>query len=140
MTFGPRLGRRGLLRLMAVSGALSVGRLDPFAGAPAAAAQTPALPDDALAGLFRHPASVRAVGRRYIGCSPRPGHPDEWFAALCAERQTDAASLCGCGPAALQGWIDRAVREDFAAGRLVDLDGWQLSETEATICAVLASR
>ena len=34
-------------------------------------------------------------------------------------------------------WVPARVAEDFAAGRVVSVDGWQLSETEARLCAAL---
>jgi hypothetical protein len=33
--------------------------------------------------------------------------------------------------------VVRQIREDFAHGRVVVLDGWVLSETEARLCAVM---
>jgi hypothetical protein len=36
--------------------------------------------------------------------------------------------------------VDRAIRNDFSAGRLVDVDGWQLSETECRLAALAAAQ
>lgn len=140
MKLGAPLGRRSLLRFMVFAGGLSLGGLNPFVGSSAAARDNAAALREALGGLFRHPESVRAVGLAYLRRYPRPGEPEQWLAALCSERGTDVSALCRCGREALRGWVDGAVREDFSAGRLVDLEGWQLAETEATLCAVVARR
>ena len=34
-------------------------------------------------------------------------------------------------------WVPAQVSEDFATGRIVTVDGWQLSQTEAWLCAAL---
>jgi hypothetical protein len=39
---------------------------------------------------------------------------------------------------ALYNWIEQKVREDFKEGRIVVVDGWILSETEARQCALLS--
>jgi len=52
-----------------------------------------------------------------------------------------AACLRHAGrPAAIPpvwGWVAAQVRDDFAAGRIMQVAGWQLSRTEAWLCAVL---
>ena len=140
MTLGASWGRRRVLRLMVLAGGLSLTRLNPFAHSSAAAKEGAGASSAALGGLFRHPESVRAVGLAYLARYPLQGRPEQWLAALCAERGTGMPALCRFARKDLRAWVDGAIREDFAAGRIVDLDGWQLAETEATLCAVAATR
>ena len=140
MKLAASLGRRRVLRLMVLAGGLSVARLNPFASSSAAAEETAAALSDALGGLFRHPESVRAVGLAYLARYPLQGRAEQWLAALCAERDTGMPALCRRDREELRAWVAGAIREDFAAGRIVDLNGWQLAETEATLCAVVATR
>ncbi len=140
MILGARLRRRAVLRLLVFASGLSLGGLSPFHSRSAAAEFSAAALKEALGGLFHDPKSVRAVGLAYLKRYPRQGRPEQWLAALCAARGTQVTALCRCGREELRAWVNEAIREDFAAGRMVDLDGWQLAETEATLCAVVATR
>ena len=140
MNLGTGLGRRSVLRMIVFASGLSLSSLNPFFCPSAAAKESAVALGDALGGLFRNPKSVRALGLAYLERYPRQGRPEQWLAALCDGRGTDVSALCRCGREEQRAWFDGAVREDFAAGRMVDLDGWQLAETEATLCAVVATR
>lgn len=90
-----------------------------------------------LAALGR-PQSAAAVGRRYLA-----GHPQEadraWLAA-----QLDADLRCqDCDPLQaderrLRAGLSRQIRADFARRRVVRVEGWVLSVTEARLCALAA--
>ncbi len=69
---------------------------------------------------------VRRIGIQYRLVVPSENNQDTLRAAI-AQRQ-------GFWP----GWIERQVREDFAAGRTLLVDGWVLSATEARQCALLS--
>ena len=50
-----------------------------------------------------------------------------------------AALMRGCGTdGSSRSAIAANIRDDFAQGRIVDADGWQLSLTEARLCALAA--
>lgn len=127
--------RRDFVAGLAVVGAALVswpalaGRwLDGWAASPA---------DDLLAA-FRHPKSAAAVGRAYLA-----GHPQEAEIGRLAERVTTRLRCQGCDPARagradLRSAISRQVRDDFAQGRVVHVDGWVLSATEAELCGLAA--
>ncbi len=140
MKLGASLGRRSVLRLIAIAGGLSLGSFIPLGNPPAAAKENVVALSETLDGLFRNPQSVRALGHAYLERFPQQGRPEQWLSALCAARSAHMSTLCQCGREELRAWVDKAIREDFAAGRMVDLDGWQLAETEATLCAVVARR
>ena len=65
----------------------------------------------------KFPAS-RAIGAAYLRAHPRDTLADAHTAARLPRPHLAAR-----------------VREDFAAGRVVMLDGWMLSVTEARLCA-----
>lgn len=128
--------RRQFLTTFALSGALwtvwqSRARawLPSWRGAAAA---------DRLVAVLRRPASAAVVGRAYLA-----GHPAEadrdWLAA-----QLDADLRCqNCNPARsdaarLRAGLARQLRVDFAQSRVVRVDGWVLSVTEARLCALAA--
>jgi hypothetical protein len=93
---------------------------------------------DRLVAVLRRPASAAVVGRAYLA-----GHPAE------ADRAWLAAQLGGdlrcqdCDPARsdatrLRAGLARQLRADFAQSRVVRVDGWVLSVTEARLCALAA--
>ena len=74
-----------------------------------------------LHGVFTCLQSAAAVGEAYLS-----GHPQEADATLLA------------GALAPGGDVRHQVRADFAAGRVVRVDGWLLALTEARLCALAA--
>ena len=76
--------------------------------------------DAGRASLFPDPAAAGAVGSAYLRAYPND-------------------VLLGIhGPARLpRAEIAIRVRDDFAAGRVVMVDRWMLSETEARLCAMV---
>jgi hypothetical protein len=91
-----------------------------------------------LLSAVARPKNAAVVGRRYLA-----GHPQEadrrWLAGElgadlrrqgCDPRRTDAAGL--------RAGLARQVRADFACSRVVRVDGWVLSVTEARLCALAA--
>ena len=68
------------------------------------------------------PGSVREIGRRYRELVPTESQINGLRAVLLAQ------------PSALR----RQVRDDFARGRTILVDGWLLSVTEARQCALFS--
>ena len=76
--------------------------------------------------------AARAVGDRYLAA-----HPDEdELSVVRALRASDPAWSRVRTPANVRRLARRLSRRDYAAGRIVAVDGWYLSETEARICAL----
>ena len=95
-------------------------------GGLAACLATPAAkPEPALLSLFRDKQAAARLGRAYL-----EGRPSADLASL------EWPSLPAGG--ALRRRVARQIRADFAAGRVVCVQGWLLSETEARICAMAA--
>ena len=93
---------------------------------------------DRLVAVLRRPASAGAVGRAYL--ADRPGEADrDWLAArLGADlRGRDCDPSCS-DRARLRAGLARQLRADFAQSRVVRVDGWVLSVTEARLCALAA--
>jgi hypothetical protein len=103
--------------------------LQPAGGRPAAARL--------LAGLAR-PDSAAVVGRAYLASYPAEADRDR-----LATRLDQALRCQDCDPAQaradqLRAALARQIRADFAAARVVRVDGWVLSETEARLCGLAA--
>jgi len=103
------------------------------------------LPDRAYdwSDVFRHLERARRVGRRFLRAYPREA--DQGFLIAQVDRRLREASeeLRRAGPDSperepLARLVSRAVARDFAAFRMVEIEGWHLSETEARLSALAA--
>ena len=88
-------------------------------------------PEARLAAVLGDRDAARSVGERYL--AGRPGERDEQ-ALLRLLRPLGDPELLARDELGTR--VRRAVREDFAQGRVVLVDGWYLSETEARLCAL----
>lgn len=90
-----------------------------------------------LIGLFEHRDSARAIGSVYLAA-----HPEEADVSRLLELINRADGGPPFAPLATdtarRAWIRERQTQDFAAGRIVNLDGWLLSATEVRICALAA--
>jgi hypothetical protein len=120
------IGRRTLLRSGLIAAlALLAGPLAPRRAAAAG-------PAARLVGIFREPASARAIGRAYLRQAPEEADAARLLALI---HPGDCAALSA---SELRRAVAARQRADFAAGRTVLLDGWVLSRTEARLCALAA--
>jgi hypothetical protein len=98
-----------------------------------------AAPDPAarLVGLFKHPASARAIGAVYLA-----GHPEEADARRLIElvigADGDPPAIRDMSDPELRAWLRGRLARDFATERIVKLDGWLLAATEVRLCALVA--
>jgi hypothetical protein len=134
---GPRLSRRAMLALLgggagaAVLGGAVVLRSDDDDGPP-----TPAEPT--LDPLPADPDRLRRIAR--IGSRYRELVPEEAGRAALLAAIPMAEELPEA-PEALEeelGARRDQIRSDFDSGDLVDVDGWQLSRTEARLAALIS--
>jgi|ERR1700733_455126 hypothetical protein len=115
--FGMIGTRRQLIRLVAgILAALPLGR-------PAHAISL-----DDMAGLRADADAAAAIGDAYLRAQPTP-RP-----TLQALQAAVAAALTGDAP--LKARFRTRVQADFAAARVVMVDGWMLSRVEAQTCAI----
>jgi hypothetical protein len=79
------------------------------------------------------PGRVRQIGKSYLAAVPSENSADALRAVISnTERKRIRFPWTG------RSWIDDQVRDDFAAGRTVLVDGWVLSATEARQCALFS--
>jgi len=82
-------------------------------------------------------ASARALGNAYLA-----GHPEEANAAALARQVAALLAPYARQTASGQELSDALARlriYDFRRGDVVDLDGWVLSRSEVTVCALIAA-
>jgi len=116
--------RRRLLALLAAAGIGAAGwRLADEGGVDS--------PEGRLAQVFGDQDAARSVGRRYLAA--HPGQADERMLLRLLRPLGDPDVLAR---EQLGVRVRRAVRDDFAEGRVVLVDGWYLSLTEARLCAL----
>ena len=89
-----------------------------------------------LAG--RNRTAAAAVGRAYLAIRPGEADPQVVRDLMQKHATLQGDALGGCGNLRLQALYRRAVRHDFETGRIVEIDGWVLAETEARACAIVA--
>jgi hypothetical protein len=126
-----RTTRRTLLKL--VGAVVAAAWLEPAA---AQAAERRAL--DALARLFGDRDAIRSVGRTctgVAGCADRSAA----LRRIAADLDLSIDGLAKLRPGTLGRRLARAIRRDFADGRVVTVDGWVLAETEARLYAIAAT-
>lgn len=140
MTAPKRWTRRAFL------GALSSLMLVPFVDIPMAGLQLPGGDDgegrlaERLAALV-DPESARVVGHAYLRAHSDRLAPGELLRSLRSRLPPDP--LRGSRDRSLFAFeheVGRAVREDFANGNTVQVNGWVLARTEVEICALICSR
>jgi hypothetical protein len=129
--FLQRLGT-GALSALALSGAVS---------APLGCARGDPLLE-VLLRLFDDPKAAGVVGAAYLARAPAEADRERLLALLTGDHVAGYRELAAADPDALLARLRAQHRDDFAAGRVADVDGWILSLTEARLCALaaLASR
>jgi hypothetical protein len=91
-----------------------------------------------LAGLLHHPESARVVGAEYLRVAEGRNTAGGLTAELIAELPAPRNTLRGASDDELRHILAVGARNDFAAGRTIELDGWVMSLTEARLCAIAA--
>jgi hypothetical protein len=118
------LGRRTFVGLLAAGGTAGIAVAHGLVRPPGAGASTPGA------------AAAKADGVVVLGHAYLDAHPTEDDADFLV------AHLPGIDPTRTVRpqlpALDPAVGQDFAAGRIVSVDGWQLSLTEARAAAAVA--
>ena len=135
MRLGTVLTRRDFLRLLASLGAVLATRQLGVLNTLGRAVGRERL-GARLLQLFRSPVSAAAIGRAYLQESPQDGDEPRLLRLICSPgRRWRTANT-----RQLRVLIAQQQVEDFKQGRLVRVDGWMLSETEARLCALAALR
>lgn len=86
-------------------------------------------------------ATVREIGNAYCARNPDEREEDKLVSLLIATSDGDAHRAKNPAKSTIDSTrvlrqLDGAIRDDYAAGRVVTLKGWVLSVTEARQCAL----
>ena len=129
----PAFSRRDIVILAGVAASAGVTAAILFGRPPAAAR----LDSGAFLGLLADPASAAKLGEIWFAES-KPGETLAVYEARVARR----LRAHGWSPAAAPELAHRAlaasVRADYLGDRMVAIEKWHLSETEADLCALAA--
>jgi hypothetical protein len=125
MKLGPKIKRRVFLGSLFLMGVASL----PPRRAGATEGGEPAA--ERLVALLRHRDSAKRVGREYL-----KARPQEACAANLVTELTRDLKLPTISDGDLRAHFNKRSKADFRARRVVKLDGWILSETEARLCAL----
>jgi hypothetical protein len=82
-----------------------------------------------LAVLFGHQASAQVIGTRYLQQHPRENNVQHLLEGIAARPASDRELVSA---------LQQQIRQDFVEERVVKLEGWILSVTEARLCALTA--
>jgi hypothetical protein len=80
-----------------------------------------------LAALFRHQASARAIGRRYLQHYPRENNVGHLLEGIISRPASNRELVVA---------LQQQIRQDYVDERVVKLEGWILSVTEARLYAL----
>jgi len=83
-----------------------------------------------------HQSSAQAVGREYLRHMPTEASVTRLVCLICAEDSQPPPIGRNCQ--AIRDWACTKSRDDFRSGRVVEIQGWILSATEARLCALAA--
>lgn len=82
--------------------------------------------------------SAASIGRHYLRSMPEERNIDTLLALIDRTLADDGLATCDSDAGSTTRAIARSIRNDFADGRIVSVQGWMLSRTEARIGALAA--
>ena len=89
-----------------------------------------------LVGLFSHRASAEAVGSAYLARVPSEAAVGRLVSMIVAELPDGRRTVIEASDDELRAILLERVRTDFEQDRIVDVEGWVLSPTEARLYAL----
>lgn len=94
---------------------------------------------DQIERAFGDRASARVIGAKYLARWPEEEDLDLLVSKVLAPSSARDAETCSAGERDEDVWrtITRNRVSDFENGRIAAIDGWQLSRTEARLCAIV---
>ncbi|HEX6383133.1 MAG TPA: hypothetical protein VF177_00550 [Anaerolineae bacterium] len=90
-----------------------------------------------FAHLFRQKESAKVIGQAYLQAIPAEADVQTLTDLIAASLAGDQ-ELVKTSTAELRPILERQMRQDFDQGRVANVEGWLLSETEARLCALAA--
>ena len=91
-----------------------------------------------LVRAFSSPESAAELGRAYLATASRERSPALLVDRIAASLPAGYKVLRTADDGQLKSLLARRLKEDFAAGNTVTVDGWVISRTEARLCALAA--
>jgi hypothetical protein len=91
-----------------------------------------------LANFFGDKESARVVGMEYLRSNPTEYDVELLVERVFSSHASRRAEFARAGKRARQALLGKQICEDFGHGRVVEVQGWMLSETEARLCAMTA--
>lgn len=91
-----------------------------------------------LHALFKRPAAVMRIGLAYLATVPRERDEVQLRKQVFAGWSVAERDSASRDREVLRRYLVAQSRNDFRYGRVVQVDGWLLSKTEACLCALLA--
>jgi hypothetical protein len=91
-----------------------------------------------LANFFHNKESARAIGLAYLRTVPEEANAQQLTQLICSSWEQRYDELVHANAAKIKTILLRQQRQDFEKGRIIELEGWILSETEARLCALAA--
>lgn len=135
MTFGDRSSCRAVLGGLAVAGAAGVASsalvlVNQHRNSQAVL--------NNLLTFYRHRSAAATIGARYIADRPAEKSIETITKLLCPPQSQRFAALAAAGEKEAREFVASWFVEDFANKRIVSLSGWQLSLSEARLCALVS--
>jgi hypothetical protein len=90
-----------------------------------------------LSQIFPHRDSAAAVGREYLKVTPLEADASQLIELIGPPKKFITARATA-GAEAFADWLQAKQRDDFERGRVVLVQDWMLSRTEARLCALVA--
>jgi hypothetical protein len=91
-----------------------------------------------LANFFHNKESARAIGLAYLRIVPAEANARQITRLICSSWEQRYDEMAHADAAKIKTILLRQQREDFEKGRIVNVQGWILSQTEARLCALAA--
>ena len=91
-----------------------------------------------LAALFTHTESAKVIGLEYLQKHRQEANIRVLLDQVTSSSAATDVGLFGAAGQDLRGLLERMIRADFEIDRVVKLQGWILSVTEARLCALTA--
>ena len=131
----PVLSRRAALKFALAAAVTMVAR----AHVPGVALlqQAQVLLPSRMAALLAHPESAKVIGAEYLRAYPHEADQSVLLDLMASQLAASDGGLFGTTDDQLRERLDRSIRADFAADRIVKLRGWVLSAAEARLCALV---
>jgi hypothetical protein len=89
-----------------------------------------------LVSVLVHKESAAVIGGEYLRTVTREAQIPLLVRRICSSGQAESGNLSHQDEKGLREWIRVQKERDFELGRVVNIRGWVLSQTEVRLCAL----